>query len=150
MDEEQYRTMYCSLNEQQCVFEKTINARRGNCSCSLRFNLADREGVACNSEESYEHCLALLQQLRENASFALHLTHINNQLPHANEIKLQAGGLSGLQKVVLKEDPHAPNMNDINGLLGAAMQQFGQIEDLPYAEIVKSIVHFKGRQRHRR
>ncbi|NOZ38498.1 MAG: hypothetical protein GXP11_10660 [Gammaproteobacteria bacterium] len=150
MDEEQYRTMYCSLNEQQCVFEKTINARRGNCSCSLRFNLADREGVACNAAESYEHCLALLQQLRKNAGFALHLTHIDNRLPHANEIKLQVGGLSGLQDVVLKGDPSALNMNDINGLLGAAMQQFGRIEDLPYTEIIKSIVHFKGRQRRRR
>ncbi len=150
MDEEQYRQMYHLLNQQQCVFEKTINARRANCSCSTRFNLAEREGIACNSPARYQHCLALLQQLRKNAAFALHLTHIDGQQPHANEIKLQAGGLSGLEDIVLERDPTAADMNDINGLLSTAEQQFGQIEKLPYAEIVKAIVRFKGRQRRKR
>ncbi|VAX11913.1 hypothetical protein MNBD_GAMMA24-2438 [hydrothermal vent metagenome] len=150
MDEEQYHAMYRSLNQQQCVFEKAISARRSNCNCATRFNLADREGIACNSLARYEHCLRLLQQLRKNASFALHLTHVDGQLAHALEMKLQVGGLSGLEDVVLKGDPAAADMNDINGLLNAAKQQFGRIEDLPYTDIIKSIVHFKGRQRRRR
>ncbi len=150
MDEDQYRSMYRSVNEQQCVFEKAINARRGNCSCSRRFNLADREAVACSSATRNAHCFDLLQQLRKNASFALHLTRIDGQLAHANEIKVQAGGLSGLQDVVLREDPTAADMNDIDALLRAAEHRFGQIENLPYSEIVKFIANFKGRQSRRR
>ncbi len=150
MDEDQYRSVYRSVNQRKCVFEKAINARHCNCSCSRRFNLADREGVACNSDSRYEDCLKLLLHLRQNASFALRIARIDGQLPHANEIRVQAGGLSGLQEVVLKQDPTAPDMNDIAGLLGAAEQHFGQIEDFPYAEIIKAITSFKGRQRPRR
>ncbi len=147
MDENQYRSVYRTVNQRKCVFEKAITARRCNCSCSRRFNLADREGVACDSARRYEDCLKLLLQLRQNASFALRITHIDGQLPHANEIRVQAGGLSGLQEVVLKEDPTAPDMTDIDGLLGAAEHQFGPIEDFPYTEIIKAITSFKGRQR---
>ena len=150
MDETQYRSMYHSVNQRKCVFEKTINARRCNCSCSKRFNLADREGVACESANRYEHCAKLLGQLRKNASFALHITRIDGPLPHANEIKVQAGGLFGLKDIVLKENPTAPDTNDIDGLLRAAEQQFGQIENFPYTEIVKSITNFKGHQYRRR
>jgi len=150
MDEDQYRSIYRSVNQHKCVFEKAINARRCNCSCARRFNLADREGVACDSGKRYEDCLKLLLQLRQNASFALRVARIDGQLPHANEIRVQAGGLSGLQQVVLKQDPTVPDMNDIDGLLGAAEQQFGQIEDFPYPEIIKAITRFKGRQRRRR
>lgn len=150
MDEEQYHLMYHLLNEQPCVFEKTINARRANCSCATRFNLAEREGIACNSSERYKHCCTLLQELRKNASFALHISHIDGPLPHANEIRLQAGGLSGLQDIMLEKDSTTADMNDINGLITAAEQKFGPIEKLPYTEIMKAIVHFKGRQRRKR
>ncbi len=149
MDEDQYRSIYRSVNQRKCVFEKAINARRCNCSNSRRFNLADREGVACDSARAYEDCLKLLLQLRQNASFSLRITHIEGQLPHASEIRVQAGGLSGLQQVVLKQDPTAPDINDVAGLLGAAERQFGPIEDFPYTEIIKTITSFRGRQRRR-
>ncbi len=150
MDEDQYRSIYHSVNEHKCVFEKAINTRHCNCSICRRFNLADREGIACTSASRSNHCLTLLQQLRENASFALHITHVDGQLPHANEIKVQAGGLSGLGDVILKEDPTAPDMSDINSLLTAAELRFGIIENFPYTDIVKAISRFKGRQRRKR
>jgi len=149
MDETQYHSMYRSVNQRKCVFEKAINARRCNCSCSHRFNLADREGVACESPLRYQHCVELLELLRKNSSFALHITHIDGPLPHANEIKVQAGGLSGLEATVLKENPTAENCNDVDALVRAAEDQFGKLENFPYLEIVKSITRFKGRQRHK-
>ena len=150
MDETQYRSIYRSVNQRKCVFEKTINARRCNCSCAKRFNLADREGIACESSSRYEHCLKLLEQLRQNAGFALHIAHIDGPLPHANELKVQAGGLAGLKDVVLKENPIAADTDDIDHLLRTAEQQFGQIEDFPFTEIVKAITRFKGRQYRKR
>ncbi|VAX09837.1 hypothetical protein MNBD_GAMMA25-1296 [hydrothermal vent metagenome] len=147
MDETQYHSMYRSINQRKCVFEKTINARRASCSCAKRFNLADREGVACESASGYEHCLELLEQLRKNSSFALHVAHIDGPLPHSNELKVQAGGLLGLKEVTQKENPAVTNTDDIHALLNVAKQQFKQIENFPYTEIVKSINNFKGRQR---
>jgi len=150
MDEDQYRSVYRSVNEHKCVFEKTINARHGNCSCAKRFNLADREGVACEQATRHEYCLNLLTQLRSNASFTLRSIHIEGQLPHANEIRVQAGGLIGIQDAVIRKNPAAANIHDIDGLLRAAEQEYGEIENFPFSEIIKTIANFKGRQRRKR
>ena len=71
MDENEFRHTYNSINPQRCVFEKAINSRICNCNKSKRFNLADREGVACTHANSLERCTKFLIQIRTNAKFAI-------------------------------------------------------------------------------
>ena len=149
MDETEYRQTYREVNEQRCVFEKAINARRCSCNKSQRFNLADREGVSCTGESSCNRCKQLLELLRNNASFALQMTSVPGPLPHAKEVKVQIGGMLGIQKLLQPEMSDDDQVHDINGLAETAVQQFGSLENLPYSEIVKSIVTFEGRLRRR-
>ncbi len=145
MDETEYRQTYREVNERRCVFEKAINARRCSCNKSQRFNLADREGVSCTGESSCNRCKQLLELLRNNASFALQMTSVPGPLPHAKEVKVQIGGMLGIQKLLQPEKSDDDQVHDINGLAETAVQQFGSLENLPYSEIVKSIVAFEGR-----
>lgn len=149
MDETEYRQTYREVNERRCVFEKAINARRCSCNKSQRFNLADREGVSCTGESSCNRCKQLLELLRNNASFALQMTSVPGPLPHAKEVKVQIGGMLGIQKLLQPEMSDDDQVHDINGLAETAVQQFGSLENLPYSEIVKSIVTFEGRLRRR-
>ncbi len=148
VEEDQYRSTYKSINERRCVFEKAILSRCCACTCATRFYLADREGVACDAAPAYKRCSHLIQLLRENAKFALKITSIDGELPHAKEIKVQNGGLLGLQHV-LRPDLNAQHVVDVASLATLGERTFGSLEKFPYREIVKSIVAFEGRRRPR-
>jgi hypothetical protein len=150
MDEEAFRSTYHAINGLRCVFEKSILSRRSHCAHCTRFHLADREGVACGSAPARLRCQDLLARLREKAIFALHITHIEGELPHAKEIRVQTGGLLGLQQV-LTGDPGREQVEDINGLITAALLRYGDPDAFPYPDIMQSVVRFEGRphRRHR-
>jgi len=146
VEEDQYRSTYKQLNERRCVFEKAVLSRRCGCSCSTRFYLADREGIACDSGNAHARCERLIHLLRENAKFSLKLTSLEGELPHAKEIKVQNGGLLGLQRV-LRPDLTTGSVVDIAGLTTLGERTYGALETFPFREIVKSIVSFEGRRR---
>lgn len=111
------------------------------------FNLADREGVACQHNEAAALCQTTLAQMREKAVFALKLTRIEGPLPHAKEVKVQTGGLFGLQHLMGNTGTDA--IDDITRLLETAVVKYGSVEQLPYETIARSIVQFEGRSRNR-
>jgi hypothetical protein len=149
MEENEYRSIYHAINQQRCLFEKTILSRRANCQHAHRFNLADREGVACQHQHAALLCQTTLTQLRDSALFALKLTRIDGPLPHAKEIKVQTGGLYGLQQLLDQGDSTSP-IADISALLNSALDRYGDIASLPYEEIARSIVQFEGRKRNKK
>ena len=60
MQENEYKGAYNSINERRCVFEKAVLSRCCSCVKAQRFNLADREGVACQSQSALVLCQTLL------------------------------------------------------------------------------------------
>ena len=150
MDEQEYRDTYHSVNDRRCVFEKTINSRRCTCSKSRRFHLADREGIACRSASANALCRELLDNMRSKARFALHQTSASGPLPHAREIKVQTGGMLGLQAVSFPEKVGNTHVENIIGTIDKALQEYRSLDDLPYDVIVQAIVKFEGRPRRSR
>lgn len=150
MEEQEYRATYRELSQRPCVFEKAINSRRCNCKHSARFHLADREGVACESDAGNALCIALLDAMRRNARFSLHITQAVGPLPHAKEIRVQIGGLLGLQKLLHPEMTQADSVHDINGLATEAIDRYRRVENLPYELIVQTLASFEGRSKRTR
>jgi hypothetical protein len=147
MEEQEYRDTYHKLNKRRCVFEKTISSRRCTCEKALRFHLADREGIACRSAAANALCTELLNSMRQKARFALHLTQADAPLPHAKEIKVQTGGLLGLQALLHPEKSAQQNVDNAIGLIDLAMHRFGGLAELPYDSIIQAIVKFEGRRK---
>lgn len=136
MDETAFRQARGAVNPHPCPFEKAILARCCACPLSERRNIAERETAACREPTARASCVALRELLRRNSSFALKHPHIEGPLPHAQEMKVQCGGLLGLQQAVAPAD----GVNDVAGLVRAAQQEFGSLENLPYSKIVQSVV----------
>ena len=147
MDEQHYRKTYSSINPQRCIFEKAINSRVCNCGESQRFNLADREGVACKSASALVRCKELLQHLHMNARFTLKRIDMG-QLGHTQEIRIQNGGLIGIQSQILDSD--ADKVSDINAVITKALEKYDCIEDLPYSEIMQVINAYRIRAKRTR
>jgi hypothetical protein len=148
VEEDEYRSTYQKINQRRCVFEKAILTQRCCCLCSARFYLADREGIACDSGSAHERCSHFITQLRKNARFALKITVLDGELPHAKEIKVQNGGLLGLQRI-LHPDLSSDKVIDVARLTALGEQTYGSLEQIPYQELVKSIADFEGRRRRR-
>ena len=154
MDEDQYRSTYHSVNPNRCVFEKSINNRRCNCDLKHRFLIATREGIACRSEKTLAHCTNLLDTMRNNARFALKVITIDGPMPHNKELKVQAGGMIGLQKLMFSNDDTLPNkvpdtVENIHRIIDATLLQYGSIDNIPYNLIVQDIAACQVRPKRR-
>jgi len=147
MEEDEYKSTYNELANIRCVFEKALTNRQAKCALARHFCLADREGYSCQNAEASQKCSELLKMLRENSIFALKLREIDGPLPHNMEIRVQAGGLTGLAKLL--DQANTP-LEDISRILAQAQEKYGALENLPYSEIVQSVVQFQGRRRRQR
>ena len=153
MEEKEYKSTYNNLTSVRCVFEKALTNNKAKCLLSNHFCLADREGYSCKDDESSSKCSQFLKKLRENSIFVLKLREIDGPLPHNMEIRVQVGGLAGVAKLVAGDavlDATGRVTEDINGVLLQAIDTFGSLDNLPYSEVIQSVLQFQGRRRRQR
>lgn len=132
-----------AINPKPCAFGKVILSRHCACSKVNKRYAAEREMVACTVDAQRKQCVELLDLLRQNSAFALKLTHIAPPLPHGPEMRVQCGGLQGLQREV----DGAEEVVDVSELVAAARLKYGSLEDLPYSKIVQSVVNCEVRKK---
>jgi hypothetical protein len=149
VDENEYRDASEVLSRLPCPFSKAILTRCCGCERSLRLNLAEREVVDCASADAQITCLKATAALQRNARFALKLLDSGGRLPHAKAMKLQCGGLLGLRDMVFPERTGEAQVANIHGLIRAALDLFGRLEDVPFGPIVQRIAAYEGRPKHR-
>jgi hypothetical protein len=143
MDENAFRHAKGEINRLPCVFERALLCKSAVCEYAVRHQIAERETIACAQPPARVTCGELNGLLREKSAFALRLTNTARILPHAMVMKIQCGGLNGLRDVV-DPDAVAPN---VQHLVRQAQEQFGDLAELPFTEIVKGVAAWKGRRR---
>lgn len=146
MEEDEYKSTYQEITKIRCVFEKALTNNHYKCQFSKHFWLADREGYACNSGEQASKCSYFLEKLRDSSRFVLKVHNVGSQLPHNADIRIQVGGLRGMC-LALDRDEKEHQVDDIQSVLEKAVDQYGDLDALPYREIVQSIASFKGRKK---
>lgn len=147
MDEQEYKDTYNRINRLKCVFEKAMCSLKCNCSQGSMFRLADRHGFGCHSPIHQKTCTELLNHLRAQTRFVFKITDIDGPLPHNKEIRVQNGGLLGLQKLLLGES--LEQVADVSALLDQVAQRYGALEQLPYDQIMPSVMAYQARPRRR-
>lgn len=143
MDETAFRQARKAVVQHPCPFEKALLAGCGACSLSARMNIAEREAVACLDAAARDDCATLLDLLRRNSTFALHLSPADVPLTHAQEMKVQCGGLAGLQRTLTGKE----TIGDIHSLVQAARRVHADLAALPYSAIVQSVAAWQTRRR---
>ncbi|MDA8383008.1 MAG: hypothetical protein M0037_08125 [Betaproteobacteria bacterium] len=145
LDEDAYQDARAAHARCPCIFERALLRGCAQCDASARHLLAEREVVACAAPQAQARCAALRQHLLENALFALKLTHSASALPYAKEIKVQCGGLQGLQLALSPDAPGAPI--NIQGLVSQALERYHELRLLPFPDILKALARFEPRPR---
>jgi hypothetical protein len=143
MDDDAFRAARDEINRLPCVFEKALLAGAAVCECAASHALAERQLIACASPVARVDCGQLSALLREKSAFALRLTSTQRILPHAMVMKIQCGGLQGLQRVL---DPEAP-LPSVRALVIRGRERYGGLAALPFSEIVQGVAAFQLRKR---
>jgi len=142
MDETAFRQKLSGMIERPCTFEKAILARCVECKRSERIQIAEREAVACQNQASLSRCTSLHGHLRHGFAFALKNVREDAALSHAQEMRVQCGGLLGLQHVFNGN----AEVGNADALLESVLQRWGELAALPYSEVVHAaVLCFKGR-----
>jgi len=143
MEENEFKKTYRDVNNAPCVFAKAILRRCCRCSRSQKLFIAEREAVTCKSPGGRQRCEDVLAVLRSKAAFALKMAQIDAPLPHGKELKVQCGGMLGLQEALLHGETEV--VEDIHTLLEESIARHGSAEALPYTEVVRTISSFQPR-----
>lgn len=150
MDNKVFRETYRAVNERFCPFEKSILTNNCGCSRARRFCIAEREGINCGSDAAQTRCRELFELLRRQARFALKATDEGAALPHAKAMRVQVGGLRGVHAVAMPDAPIPDTIEDIHGVIEAALDRFHTLTNLPYQSVIRQIAAYQGRKRPRR
>ncbi|TVO75489.1 hypothetical protein [Sedimenticola selenatireducens] len=146
MDQDAYRKTYQQMNERFCLFEKCLFAGHAGCSQSERFNLAEREGIHCKSDSAQAQCAELLNLLHQHSRFILKFSDEHDILSHTQALRLQVGGIRGLDKIIENREEATHFVADIHSLLGKAIDSYTNLTELPFSELIQQIAAFKGRK----
>lgn len=145
MDEREFKKAYAEVNDRPCVFAKAVLRRCAACSRAQKVFIAEREAVACLSPAGQARCADLVDRLRQNAMFALRLTQVDGPLPHGKEMKVECGGLLGLQSVAQGRD--VEQVEDIDALVKEGLANWHDFEQFPYSRIAQWVVKYQPRRK---
>lgn len=150
MDQDAFRETYQQVNKRYCVYEKAILTHQCTCSESEKLNIAEREAAHCRSDTAQAQCMLFLNILKKHARFALKLADNTSILPHGKAIKIQVGGLRGLQQVLNSGQEPAGPVNDVAGLIAQAIDTYKDLDKLPFSTIMRQVAAYQGRKRVRK
>jgi len=141
VDERAFRQQLLEQVAHPCAFGKAVLSTCVHCHQAARVQIAEREVIACHSAPSRQRCTELHALLRHNFGFALHVTRDDVPIPHGQEMRVQCGGLKGLNVLVTGSETVA----DADDLLERSLQRWGTLDALPYSAIVQAARCYKGR-----
>lgn len=142
MDESAYRKAYTEVVARPCVFEQALLGRCVTCSLVQHMQIAEREAATCPLAASHARCHELHNQLRRCFSFALGVP-TKGELPHAKEMRVQCGGLMGMQQVLSGD----PGVEDVDALVANALNEWDDWSGVPWSEVVhEAALCYKGRR----
>ena len=147
MDEKEYKDTYNRINQLKCVFEKAMCSLKCNCSQGAMFQLADRHGFACHSPLDQKRCVEFLDHLRAQTRFVFKLNDIDGPLPHNKEIRVQNGGLLGLQKIIEEND--LDTVSDVSDLIKQAIHRYQEVDQIPFDKVMQSVMAYQARPKRR-
>jgi hypothetical protein len=130
----------CCESSAVCVFAKALLARAAVCELATRRTVGEREIIECPSPVARTNCGTLGALLHERARFALRLPAPGHPVVHAQALRLQCGGLAGLQQAL------GAAQANVHRMVGTAHERYGSLTEVPWDAIVDAIKAWQSRR----
>jgi len=133
------------MTEHKCPFNAPLVTRQFGCVSSQEVIHRGGTEINCTDAAAHARCDRLFQRMKAVALPAFGVEDDLLSMPHSVLVKIQHGGLLGLQRLLRAEPQVAERVEDVRALIAEAAQRFG--DDVPCAPLVEDITAFKPRAR---
>jgi hypothetical protein len=133
------------MDEHKCPFSAPLVTRQFGCASSQEVIHRGGTEINCTDAAAHARCDRLFQRMKAEALPAFGVEDDLLSMPHSVLVKIQYGGLLGLQRLLRAEPQVAERVEDVRALIAEAAQHCG--DDVPCAPLVEDITAFKPRAR---
>ena len=135
------------MEEYKCPFSAPLITRQF--ACTLAQEVIHRGGaeINCMDVAAQSSCTQLFQNMKQEALQAFGVEDDLLSMPHSVLVKIQYGGLLGVQRVLRAEPQVAESVKDVQALVAEAVARFGGAAGIPCAPLVADITAYKPRTR---
>jgi hypothetical protein len=136
-----------NVDDLKCPFKRVLLP--GDFGCRHATVVTRREGpdIACSSSSTQALCAEVLFGLKQHGLPALGYTDDLTELPHGVAMKVQMGGLLGLQRLVGVPAPETAVVADVGAVVTAGVERYGSTPAIPYAGVVEDMSAFQLKRR---
>jgi hypothetical protein len=133
-----------------CPFSATL--ARSDFACARATQVIRRGGAeyACQSDTAHSRCRQLFEHCKQAALPEFGVEDDLTRMPQSVLVKIQFGGLLGLQRIIGGQPTDRNRIEDIDSLVAAAIDHCSALESIPYDQLVDDITAWKLPSRRRR
>jgi hypothetical protein len=135
----------------RCPFRQTLITGEFGCRHALAVTRREGPDVGCSSDAASRRCSELFERLKAVALPASDDGDAPSDVPHSALVKVQHGGLLGLQRLLApRSGSSSGRVDDVDRLLEQVLLHYGGLEAIPYAEVLPDVEQYKIRRRRAR
>jgi hypothetical protein len=135
------------MQEYKCAFSNTLVTGQFACENGKSVTRRDGPDVVCASEEAHQRCERLFQRMKQAGLPAFGVEDDLLSMPHSVLVKIQLGGLLGLQRSLGGNTAESAVVNNIHGLVVQAIGNYGGLDAVPCQAFVEDMTSYKLKRR---
>ncbi|MHB8624085.1 MAG: hypothetical protein ACYC9J_10525 [Sulfuricaulis sp.] len=135
------------MAEFKCAFNQTLVTNQFGCEKGEQVIRRGGPDVVCISAEAHQRCENFFARLKEMALPAFGVTDDLLSMPHSVQMKIQYGGLLGLQRQLGNCADTTVEVKNIYQLIDRAIARHGNIDAIPCQAFVEDITSYKLKRR---
>ena len=131
----------------KCAFSNTLITKQFGCEKGEQVTRRGGPDIACTSEEAHLRCVKLFQKMKAAALPAFGVEDDLLSMPHSVLVKIQLGGLLGLQRLLSSGAADSAEVKNIHALVDQAVGQYESLDAVPCPALVEDMTSYKLRRR---
>ena len=126
-----------------CPFSATLV--KEDFGCRQANPIIRRGGVeiACADSAAHSRCSQLHQCMKNIALPEFGVADDLLEIPRGVQVKIQFGGLAGLQRILYQDQEQPAAVEDIDALVQIAVKRYTEVENIPCTDLMTDITSWK-------
>lgn len=133
------------MEARKCPFSAPLITHQFGCGRSQEVVRRGGAEIDCTDASACQRCVQLFERLKAAALPAFGVEDDLLSMPHSVLVKIQHGGLLGLQRILVAAAAVTERVEDIDRLVNEAQARYG--ETVPVEAVVADMTTFKLRAR---
>ena len=135
------------MEQHRCPFSAPLTSHQFACTHAKEVIRRGGTEIDCGDTPAHVRCEQLFHCMKAAALPAFGVEDDLLSMPHSVQVKIQYGGLLGLQRLLSGAVVAPERVANIDALVAGALSRFGGLDAVPCEQVVADITAFKPRAR---